>query len=108
VAAPGQRHDESPGLPPAPRGRVKQQADIAEVHLGLIARLDFDAHRDCGRRLFAAVDEAPEGGVGAGKAMLALQSLPDGLTLQALRTPALDQAAVRFDRRRSLGRGRCR
>jgi len=76
----------------------------AEVHLGFLPRLDFEAQRRARRWRRLAAQEALHRRVAAPEAVLLDQELPDRLALDVLGVPGQDLLAERLDQGLLLGR----
>ena len=96
VTAPGEGHDEGPGLVPL-AFLVQHLARVAKVHLGLLAGRRFDADGDFGAFGFLAADEAVDGGVAAGVAPFP-QALVDGGDFDPSSAQGENQVTVGFHR----------
>jgi hypothetical protein len=99
VAAPGQQHDEHPGLERLAGMHIDDLGTLAKIHLRRLARRELQYRGHPGRRLGQRLHKPSHRGITAGISMAARERGVDGGAVDAIDAPLLDQLAVRLQAR---------
>ena len=84
---------------PAAGGLVQHPAGVAEVYLGFLPGQPFHPHGHLRQAGVQGADEAVHRGIAAGVAVVALERRVDRYALDSPLNPALDERAVRVEKR---------
>jgi len=99
VAAPGQQHDEYPGLERLAGMHIDDLGTLAKIHLRRLARSELQHRGYPGCGLGQRLQKPSHRGITAGISMAARERGVDGGAVDAIDAPLFDQLAVRLQAR---------